>query len=147
MNCKVPEAYKRPETMGQVTSVLAWNTICPNAEIMVPDKLDVVLVKIPNEAALEPIKDKFPVEYDRINRLLLHGPVEGFRKNGVKYIAIPNSLDRIPEWIIPLIDYNYIVSRNLGTFKPILESLGLPPIGSKQISYFSNIRYNTTLTI
>ena len=147
MNCKVPEAYKRPESMGQVTSVLAWNTICPNAEIMVPDKLDVVLVKIPNEAALEPIKDKFPVEYDRINRLLLHGPVEGFRKNGVKYIAIPNSLDKIPDWIIPLIDYNYIVSRNLGTFKPILESLGLPPIGSKSISYFSNIRYNTTLTI
>ena len=147
MNCKVPEAYKNPESMGQVTSVLVWNTICPNAEIMVPDKLDVVLVKIPNVQALEPIREKFPVEYDRINRLLLNGPVKSFREKGIKYIAIPNSLDKIPEWIIPLIDYNYIVSRNLGTFKPILESLGLPPIGSKSISYFSNIRYNTTLTI
>ena len=52
-----------------------------------------------------------------------------------------------PKMFINESDYNYIVSRNLGTFKPILESLGLPPIGSKSISYFSNIRYNTTLTI
>ena len=147
MNCKDMEAYKNPYSMGQVLSVLAWNTVCPDDEIQVPDKLDVVLVKIPNAKALEPYRDKFPVQYDRIDRLLLNGPLKPFREKGVKYFAIPNKLDKIPDWIIPLIDYDYLSSRNIGTFKPILTSLEMPMIGSNKIEHFGNVRYNTTIEL
>lgn len=147
MNCKVQEAYKNPMSMGQVLSVLAWNTICPDNEIMVPDKLDVVLTKIPNADALEPIREKFPTEYNRIKTYLLEGVGSPFKDKGIKYIAIPNSLDRVPEWIIPLIDYDYISSRNLGTFAPILASLGLPQIGSRERNHFGNVRYKTDIYI
>ena len=133
--------------MGQVLSVLAWNTICPDDEIQVPDKLDVVLVKIPNSKALEPYRHKFPKEYDRIDRLLLHGNFKPFIEKGVKYIAIPNKLDKIPDWIIPLIDYEYLASRNIGTFKPILESLEIPMIGSNKMEHFGNVRYNTNIEL
>ena len=147
MNCKDSSAYKNPESMGQVLSVLAWNTICPDDEIMLPDKLDVVLMKVPNEEALEPIREKFPVQYDRIKRLILNGPIKSFREKGMKYLALPNNIEKIPDWAIPLIDYDYISSRNLGTFNPINVSLGLPPIGSREQSHFGNIRYNTNVYI
>lgn len=147
MNCKDPAAYKKPESMGQVLSVLAWNTICPDDEIMVPDKLDVALMKIPNVEALEPIKNKFPEQYHRIKTYLLEGSVKRFREKGVKYIAIPNSIDKIPDWMIPLIDYDYISSRNLGTFAPILASLDLPQIGSNKQNHFGNIRYKRDVYI
>ena len=65
----------------------------------------------------------------------------------MKYLALPNNIEKIPDWAIPLIDYDYISSRNLGTFNPINVSLGLPPIGSREQSHFGNIRYNTNVYI
>ena len=147
MNCKVREAYKNPESMGQHLSVLAWNTIYPEQEIMLPDKLDVVLVKIPNAEAIADMKLKYPYEYDRITRLLLNGPIEKFRKDGIKYLAIPNNIDGIPEFILPYVDYDYIVSRNLGTFRSIREALQMPDIGKNKQTFFTNIRYNTMIEI
>lgn len=146
MNCKDPIAYKNPMSMGQVLSVLAWNTIYPGQEIMVPDKLDVVLVRIPNEQAIAKMKETHPTEYHNIVTYLLNGP-EPFKTKGIKYLAIPNNIDGIPEFIRPYIDYDYISARNLGTFRPITESLGFDTVGNSDIQHFSNIRYNTEIEI
>ena len=67
---------------------MAWNAVCPDDEIQVPDKLDVVLVKIPNAKALEPYRDKFPEQYDRIDRLLLNGPLKPFREKGLSFSSV-----------------------------------------------------------
>lgn len=140
MNCKDPIAYKNPYSMPQVLSVLAWNAIYPEQEIQLPDKLDVVYTKIPNVATLDKIKDTHPYEYDRIKRILLEGSLDTFRDKGVRYLAIPNNVDGIPDFVKPFIDYEYIKSRNLNTFKPITEALGNTDVGSNQNSHFSNIR-------
>ena len=147
MNCKNPLAYKNPESMGQYLSVLAWNTIYPEQEITLPDKLDVVLTNIPNAEAIEDMKRTHFYEWDRITRLLLNGPIKSFREKGVRYLALPNNIDGIPEFIRPYINYDYIISRNIGTFRPILESLELTETGSTDVKFFSNIRYNTTIEI
>ena len=148
MNCKVREAYKNPESMGQYLSVLAWNTIYPEQEISLPDKLDVVIVKIPNSQAIVDMQRTHPYEYDRITKNLLEtSPIPKFKKDGLTYIAIPNNIEKVPDFIIPYIDYNYIVSRNLGTFRSIRESLMLPDIGKSKQTFFSNIRYNTKIEI
>ena len=148
MNCKVREAYKNPESMGQYLSVLAWNTICPEQEISLPDKLDVVIVKIPNSQAIVDMQRTHPYEYDRITKNLLEtSPIPKFKKDGLTYIAIPNNIEKVTDFIIPYIDYNYIVSRNLGTFRSIRESLMLPDIGKSKQTFFSNIRYNTKIEI
>lgn len=146
MNCKDPVAYKNPMSMGQVLSVLAWNTIYPDQEIMVPDKLDVVLVNIPNAEAIAKMKETHPKEYHNIVTYLLNGP-EPFKTKGIKYLAIPNNIDKIPDFIIPYINYEYISSRNLGTFRPITEALGFDTVGNSDIQHFSNIRYNTEIEI
>lgn len=140
MNCKQDIAYKNPLSMPQVLSVLAWNTIYPEQEIMLPDKLDVIYTDIPNVDRLAIIKDTYPYEYDRMKRLLLEGPLDTFRDKGIRYLAIPNNIDGIPDFIKPFINFEYIKSRNLNTFTPILEALGNVNVGNKKNGHFSNIR-------
>lgn len=145
MNCKQREAYKDPDSMGQVLSVLAWNTIYPDQEILLPDKLDVVLIKIPNPESIAAMEKTHSKEYHRIVDVLFR--YEKFKKDGIKYLAIPNNIDKIPDFIIPYIDYDYIVSRNLGTFRSIRESLQMQDVGKSKQTFFSNIRYNTNIEI
>ena len=140
LNCKDIIAYKNPYSMPQVLSVLAWNAIYPEEEIMLPDKLDVIYVNIPNAEALEKIKKTFPYEYERMKTVLFEGSLSVFRDRGIKYLAIPNSYEGIPDFIKPFIDYEYIKSRNVNTFKPITDALGNMDIGTKANSHFSNIR-------
>ena len=147
MNCKQREAYKNPDSMGQVLSIMVWNTIYPEQEILLPDKVDVVLLKIPNEESILGMKAKYPYEYDRITRLLFNGGFDKFKNDGIKYMALPNNIPGIPEFIIPYIDYDYVVSRNIGTFKSIREALQLQDIGKDKQTFFSNIRYNSIIEI
>lgn len=139
MNCKTIDAYANPYSQGAVTSVLVWNAIYPDREIQLPDKLDVVLVSIPNSQALDCIKDNFPREYNILKNTILEGGIEQFRKNGIKYFAIPNDYEGIPEFIKPFINYDNIIARNIGTFLPIKDALGLPGVKGKDKTYFSNI--------
>ena len=140
MNCKQMNAYKNPYSMPQVLSVMVWNAIYPEREIMLPDKLDVVYVNIPNVATLDTIKDTFPYEYNRMKTVLFEGSLDIFREKGIKYLAIPNNVDGIPDFIKPFIDYGYVKSRNINTFKPITDALGNMDVGSRSNSHFSNIR-------
>lgn len=147
MNCKQVTAYKNPYSMPQVLSVMAWNAIYPEQEIMLPDKLDVVYTDIPNVEALEKIKYTFPHEYERMKTILFEGSLDLFREKGIRYLAIPNNYEGIPEFIKPFIDYEYIKSRNLNTFKPITDALGNTDVGSRTNSHFSNIRKLTKIEI
>lgn len=141
MNCKQPVAYKedRRMSMGQVLSVLLWNTLYPTNVISLPDKLDVVLVKIPNLEALEPIKETHPDIYRRFDKYVFNGPVPQLAK-GVQYLALPNNTDPIPDWVLPYVDINKIISKNIGTFKPVTEALTFHTLKTSQdTDFFSNI--------
>lgn len=141
MNCKQPIAYKedRRMSMGQVLSVLLWNTLYPTNVISLPDKLDVVLIKIPNLQALEPIKKTHPEIYNRFDKYVFNGPIPQLAK-GVQYLALPNSTDPIPDWVLPYIDINRIISKNIGTFKPVTEALLFHTLkASQETDFFSNI--------
>lgn len=154
MNCKGIPGYKNPYSMGQVLSVLVWNIMFPDDEIMTPDKLDIVLVDIPKVETLDKIKNNFPDEYEKLLKVFDYCPddpshTDGMKKifaeKGIKYFALPNSLDKIPDFIIPFINVEYIKSRNISTFQPILDSLDSEFIGTKQVKRFSNIRQNRVI--
>lgn len=139
MNCKVSKAYKDPMSQGAVKGPLLWNIIYPDSEIMIPDKLDTLIIKIKSEKDLDVIRDKHPKEYQRLINDVFHGPIKEFHQN-LTYLALPNNGDPIPEFIRPFIDINKIVSRNIGTFLPVTEALGLMTgNGSQDLSYFTNI--------
>lgn len=138
-NCKVMKAYKNPMSQGAVKGPMLWNVLFPNNEIMVPDKLDMLIIKIRSEEDLEPIKDKFPREYNILVNEVFHGPVEEFHKD-LTYFALPNNGEPVPEFIRPFIDVDKIISRNIGTFLPVQEALGMVSgIGKQGLTYFTNI--------
>ena len=141
MNCKQPIAYNEKTRMSQgaVLGVLLWDTLNPENVITLPDKLDMVHINIPNLETLEPIREKFPKIYERMDKYIFNGPVPELAK-GLKYLALPNSTDPIPEWVVPFIDINKIVSKNIGTFKPVTEALTFHTLkASSETEFFSNI--------
>ena len=73
---------------------------------------------------------------------IFRNPDENIRKKGIGILAIPRNVDRIPEWVIPYINYNDVVNGNITKFHPILKSLGIEIISTESKagkSYFSNI--------
>lgn len=140
MNCKVAKAYADPYTQGAFTGPLLWNIMNPDNEILIPDKLDIVFLKIPNERVLdEKLAPKFPKEADIIRRNIFHGGIKKLEENGVKYLALPNDGSKIPEWVYPVLDIERTVTRNAGTFYPVLKALTFATIKAGDNEYASNI--------
>lgn len=145
MNCKSALAYKNPNSQGAVHAVILWNTVYPNREISLPDKLDVVYLTIKSPEALDIVEQEYPKEVERIRKYIFNGRnKEHYLTKGITYLALPNDGSKIPGWARPFINVNKIVSRNIGTFDPVVTALGLPEIvgsgsGSDAIKHFSNI--------
>ena len=138
-NCKVEKAYKNPMSQGAVKGPLLWNILYPNNEILIPDKLDMLIIKIRSEQDLEVIRDKFPREYSILKNDVFHGPIKEFHSD-LTYLALPNNGDPVPEFIRPFIDIDKIISRNIGTFLPVQEALGMVSgVGKQGLSYFTNV--------
>lgn len=140
MNCKVARSYAEPYSQGAFTGPILWNLLNPENLIMIPDKCDVVFISIPSERVLdEKLAPKFPKEAELIRRNIFHGEIEQFKRNGVSYLALPNDDSKIPEWVYPVLDEERIVTRNMGTFYPVLKALTFITISAGDNMYSSNI--------
>lgn len=140
MNCKVARSYAEPYSQGAFTGPILWNLLNSENLIMIPDKCDVVFISIPNERVLdEKLAPKFPKEAEIIRRNIFHGEIEQFKRNGVSYLALPNDDSKIPEWVYPVLDEERIVTRNMGTFYPVLKALTFITISAGDNMYSSNI--------
>jgi hypothetical protein len=66
---------------------------------------------------------------------------KSIRTNGFNIIALPQNVETIPEWIIPLIDYEKIINDNVSKFNQILESLGIVLLYNtkSEVGHASNI--------
>ena len=142
INAKVPQAYAedRRYSQKQVLSVLVWNIIYPEQEIELPSKLNCINVDI-NHRNIEKIKFSHPTEYEKITKLIFDGPIPKLQKN-IPYIALPNNITQIPEWIREFVCVDMIITKNLNTFKPVLAGLGLPNVSgssTSKLEYFSNM--------
>jgi hypothetical protein len=138
MNCKVAKAYANPWSQGAYIGPILWNLIYPDNEILIPDKLDIVYISILKESDLEKLKD-FPREQELIRKHIFHGGIPELESKGIKYLALPNDGSKIPEWVYPVMDIERIVTRNTGTFYPVLTALNFTTITSGDNEYFSNI--------
>lgn len=52
---------------------------------------------------------------------------------GMQIIAIPKSVEKIPEWLDEYIDYNTMVNNILAPFNPILDIIGIQTIDEGKI--------------
>jgi len=133
------EAYKDPYKEQGVRGVLAWNIIYPSLAIQLPEKIDIVKVKMTKPEHIEPLKKVFPEAYDRLMKHVFNGNNKKLVEKGVQIIAIPRSVESIPEWLLPYIDYDTIVNDNISRFYSVLEALGVETIKASDKKYFTNI--------
>lgn len=139
-NCKQAKAYADPYTQGAYTGPVAWNILNPDKEILIPDKLDMVFINLPSERVLDAkLTPKFPEQAEKIRKLIFHGGIPYFEKKGIKYMALPNNGEPVPDWIIPILDIERIVTRNIGTFYSVLKSLTFVTAKAGDNEYFTNI--------
>lgn len=139
MNCKAAKAYADPYSEGAFTGPLLWNLIYPDSEIMVPDKCDIVFISIPNEKVLmNKLGDKYPEIAETIRKNIFHSGIKGLEK-GLKYLALPNDGSLIPEWVLHVVDIERIVTRNAGTFYPVLKALTFTTVTAGDNEYATNI--------
>lgn len=133
------EAYKDPYKEQGVRGVIAWNYLFPAMEIQLPEKIDIVKVKMTTEEEIEPLKEINPDAHKRLMKHIFKGNNKKLAEKGVQVIAIPRNVQAIPEWIHPFIDYDTIVNDNIKRFYSVLESLGIETIKASDKKYFTNI--------
>jgi len=133
------EAYKDPFKEQGVRGVIAWNSLYPDQTIELPEKLDIIKVKLSTPEEVEKLRAVDERYYQIIQDKIFGSKDKKIAEKGVQIIALPRNVGRIPEWIIPFIDYDTIVNDNLSRFYSVLESLGIQTISTTKAEYFSNI--------
>lgn len=86
------------------------------------DRVKLIKLIVTKKEDMDIIKEKFSEEYNRVMSMVFYSNNLEIAKAGMKVIAIPNTLKEIPAWIIPLIDYENIVSDVLNSFRSILKA-------------------------
>lgn len=133
------EAYSEPLRMQGVRAVIAWNYIYPDLEIELPTKVDLVKLTLTEDHELNKLRREYPEIYKVVESKILNNPDERISSKGLGVIAIPRNIEKVPDWIIPFIDYDTIAFNVLKKFYSVLESLGLDTIKTSKKEYFSNI--------
>lgn len=142
---KSMDNYDNPVRIQGVKAAMAWNHIrcdLPGFDLGDRNPLDIIKVNITTKN-IGKIKDNFPDQYARIIEILdpfCGEYIEGRKigevfKGKLETIGIPKDTP-VPEWIKPFIDYDEIISNNLGNFPA--SSAGIGQFGSKKANY-SNV--------
>lgn len=140
LSVKEPEAYDKPYSNQGIRGTYVWNLVYPDKAITLPDKITVVKVNLEKESDLEKLKDIDRDVYEKLLVGIFNNPKCGFRDKGVNVVAIPNSVDRVPDWITHFINKDKIINDNLVKIHPILESLGLSTLDTRSNNpHFTNI--------
>lgn len=133
------EAYKDPYREQGVRSVIAWNAMYPDQEIQLPEKVDIVNVKMERAQDIEALKESYPEMYKRLMKGIYESKNPSIAKKGVSVVAIPRNVESIPEWLVPYIDVVKIATSNVSRFYSVIHSLEVETIKSTKRNYFTNI--------
>lgn len=139
-NVKEPEAYADPDKMPQLRAVLNWNAIYPEKQIGLPENVDLVKLNIGPIEDLVGLSRSHPDIYLNIKEGVYGSPIPKMREKGLNIIAIPRTEAVIPEWILPYVDYDGIINKNVSQFKSVLEAMGLLTIEMDKMTFFTNIK-------
>lgn len=144
------ESYVDPKKNQSVRALLAWNNIYPEDMIDLPAKIAILKTNIFKIDVIKDLKHTHPRIYDRIEEKIFNDNTGFFVKmmsdsekvEGLSVIGIPLTT-KIPDWLIPYIDYQTVVNAVLAPFKSVTETFGIPsitegPTGRKSTG-FSNI--------
>lgn len=136
---KEPEAYDDPYKMQQFRAVIAWNTAYPDQAIQLPAKVDLVRVNMERLDDIIGLKSVEPEIYNQLVERIYNSSIKKLAEKGIIAIAIPQNVDRVPDWIVPFINVSKITSDNVSRFGSVLQALGVKSLKTKDKKFFSNI--------
>ena len=123
-------------------AVCIWNYIEPDMSMELPTKTDIVKLKVNSLDDLKDLQITHPDIYNKIATKIYGNRNKYLAEKGLGVIAIPRTLDKIPDWIIPYIDIDTISNDIIKKFYSVLESLGVETVsgsGASGRKYLSNI--------
>lgn len=149
-NAKELEAYDEPGREQSIRGALGWNICYPDRAVELPIKLSILKTNIHTLDDIAPLKKTEPEIYENIKREIFGDRSGIFRKvkggkdtcEGLAVLGIP-LYERIPEWIIPYIDYTTVINSVMAPFKSVTETFNIPSIEegvtTRKTAGFSNI--------
>ena len=144
-NAEVIEAYSAPDQIEPIRGIIAWNALEPESQIILPDKINLLKLKaLPKDAPeFEALKEKYPAKYKALMKAVYNEGVENpkldISRFGFSAVAIPKSVEKIPEYLLPFIDYLAMTNNNMSNGYIILKSLGVYISQVEKFQYKSNI--------
>ena len=138
---KEPEAYDEPWSEQGIKAVTNWNLAYPEMSISLPDRIFIIKIDAEKRKKFDEIAHKIP---DKIRQTyidkIFNNPEPKISKQGLTVIALPQNIDKIPEWMIEIADIQTMIDDNVSKFNPILMSLGNVPVKTRSQSiHMSNI--------
>lgn len=139
-------SYKFPNRIEAVRGTIVWNAIEPDKVIIPPEKI--LTVKINGEAltskGFEKIKEINPEKYELIKNTVFTSSDAGdldLSKFGFNVLSIPMDEVKVPDYILPAINYESMINANLKAANILLESLGIycTDDNTTKTNYKSNI--------
>jgi hypothetical protein len=123
------DTYKSPGSVEQVKAVIAWNALEPTEEIVPPDNVKVLklICEDKNGKGMAKLKAASQEKYDIIcSNIFKTQPGEiDISDKGFAVVALPLDKPNIPEYLLPIIDYDKMINSNIGNANILLESLGI----------------------
>lgn len=111
-------SYVNPYQMMSLRGAITWNSLFPDKEIDLPNKVNMFKLNIDSLEMLEDMSDE---HYAKIEKLFEN---KDLVKNGLNVISLPKNQEELPDWIIPYIDIDTMVADNIKSGIIMLESLG-----------------------
>ena len=150
-NAKELEAYENPEREQNVRGALAWNIVYPDRQVELPIKLSILKTNIYKLEDIAPLQKTHPEIYQNIKKGIFEDQTGIFVKQqkngkpkceGLSVIGIP-LYEKIPEWVIPYVDYSTVINSVVAPFKSVTETFNMPSIEEgrteRKSTGFSNI--------
>ena len=111
-NIELISTYANPASLEPVRGAIIWNALNPSNQIVPPEKVNLIklITTTPDHPALLKLKETEPEKYEIIMKVCFNPDAElDISHFGFSAIAIPKSVERIPEYLMPLIDYDTMV--------------------------------------
>ena len=137
---KAFDKYKEPLSEMPVRAVLGWNSVYQEEAIILPENINIAKVNMTRLKDIESLEQTNPQIYNRLVKEIFENRNKDISNKGLNAFAIPQTVNKIPEWLIPFIDIENIIEDNVGSFYPVLKSLGLSTIKTRSTNeYYSNM--------
>lgn len=134
---KNPEEYTNPYSQSKYLAVEAYRIATNDETIDLPGSFNLVDVNMEDINSLDYLKDNYSEIFNRLKDGYYAN--KNFGKRGIKYIAIPMKLEKIPDWIKPYVNVDDITRKHLSPLTALLPSLGISQDTIKSKTYYSTV--------